>query len=201
MIRMMPTPSVSTMSDEISRNLATLKCYLYTETETRQNRRHFTFSNAFYWMEIFEFWIKFHWTLFLGFQLTIFKHWFSQYRGAGQATNHYLNQWWLVYRRIYGIYRRHFANDIFKCILLNGNIWILNKISLNIVPRVPINNIQALVQSISWRRSGDKPLSEPMMVSLPTQICVLRPQWIKLVIAETQQCPWLCTLLYIYIYM
>ena len=30
-----------------------------------------------------------------------------------------------------------------------------------------------------WRRSGDKPLSEPMMVSLPTHICVTRPQWVK----------------------
>ena len=29
---------------------------------------------------------------------------------------------------------------------------------------------------MDWRRSGDKPLSEPMMVSLPTHICVIRPQ-------------------------
>ena len=26
---------------------------------------------------------------------------------------------------------------------------------------------------------GDKPLSEPMMVRLPTHICVTRPQWVK----------------------
>ena len=32
---------------------------------------------------------------------------------------------------------------------------------------------------MAWRRSGDKPLSEPMMVSLPTHICVTRPQWVK----------------------
>ena len=31
-----------------------------------------------------------------------------------------------------------------------------------------------------WCRSGDKPLSEPMMVSLLTHICVIRPQWVKL---------------------
>ena len=30
-----------------------------------------------------------------------------------------------------------------------------------------------------WRRSGDKPLSEAMMVRLPTHICVTRPQWVK----------------------
>ena len=29
-------------------------------------------------------------------------------------------------------------------------------------------------------RPGDKPLSEPMMVRLPTHICVTRPQWVKL---------------------
>ena len=31
---------------------------------------------------------------------------------------------------------------------------------------------------MAWRRSGDKPLSEPMMVSLLTHICVTRPQWV-----------------------
>ena len=33
---------------------------------------------------------------------------------------------------------------------------------------------------MAWRRPGDKPLSEPMMVCLPTHICVARPQWVKL---------------------
>ena len=32
---------------------------------------------------------------------------------------------------------------------------------------------------MAWRRSGDKPLSEPMMVNLLTNICVTRPQWVK----------------------
>ena len=32
---------------------------------------------------------------------------------------------------------------------------------------------------MAWRRPGDKPLSEPMMVSLPTHICVARPQWVN----------------------
>ena len=30
---------------------------------------------------------------------------------------------------------------------------------------------------MAWRRSGDKPLSEPMMVSLPTPLCITRSQW------------------------
>ena len=30
-----------------------------------------------------------------------------------------------------------------------------------------------------WRRPGDRPLSEPMMVSLLPHLCVTRPQWVK----------------------
>ena len=32
---------------------------------------------------------------------------------------------------------------------------------------------------MAWRRPGDKPLFEPMMISLLTHICVTRPQWVK----------------------
>ena len=32
---------------------------------------------------------------------------------------------------------------------------------------------------MAWRRPGDKPLSEPMLLSLPTHICVTQPQWVK----------------------
>ena len=35
-----------------------------------------TISNAFSWMTMYEFWLRFHWTLFLGVQLTISQHWF-----------------------------------------------------------------------------------------------------------------------------
>ena len=80
---------------------------------------------------------------------------------------------------------RHFADDIFKCIFLNENGWIPITISLQFVPQGSINNIPALVQIMAWRRPGDKPLSGPLMVRLPTHICVIRPQgvnawgWIK----------------------
>ena len=76
---------------------------------------------------------------------------------------------------------RHFADDIFRCILFNENVWIPIKISLNFVPRGSINNTTSLVQIMAWRRPGDKPLSESMMVSLLTHICVTRPQWVKTV--------------------
>ena len=62
---------------------------------------------------------------------------------------------------------RHFPDDIFKFIS-NKNIWILIKIWLKIVSKGPINDIPALFQIMAWHRSGDKPLSEPMMASLLT---------------------------------
>ena len=74
---------------------------------------------------------------------------------------------------------RHFADDIFNCIFLNENVWIPIKISLKFVPEGPINNIPSLVQIMVWRRPGAKPFSGPMMVSLLTDICVTRPQWVK----------------------
>ena len=74
---------------------------------------------------------------------------------------------------------RHFPDDIFKCIFLNENVLILNKISLKFVPKGQINNITALVQIMAWRRPYDKPLSEPRMESLVTHICVTRPRWVK----------------------
>ena len=59
-------------------------------------------------------------------------------------------------------------------------VWILIKISLNSVPRGPINDIPALVQIMVWCWPGGKPLSEPRMFRLLTHICVTRPQWVNL---------------------
>ena len=77
---------------------------------------------------------------------------------------------------------QHFADDIFKRIFFNENVWISINISLKFVPKGLINNNPALVQIMAWRRSGDKPLSEPMIVSLPTHICVTQPQWVKIMV-------------------
>ena len=35
-----------------------------------------TFWNAFSWMKMYKFWLRFHWILFLRVQSTIFQHWF-----------------------------------------------------------------------------------------------------------------------------
>ena len=48
----------------------------------------------------------------------------------------------------------HFLNEKFF-------IWI--QISLEFVPKGPIDNKSAWVQVMAWRRTGDKPLSEPML--------------------------------------
>ena len=72
-----------------------------------------------------------------------------------------------------------FETTFFKCIFLNENICISLKISLGYVRKVRISNIPALVQIMAWRRPGDKPFSEPMMVRLLTPIYVTRPQWVK----------------------
>ena len=119
------------------------------------------------------------------------------------------NQWWLVYWRIYTLLGfneliccwgnpmivpintlrprqncHHFADDISKCIFLIENVWISLHISLKFLPKVRIKNIPALFQIMAWRRSGDKPLSEPMMVKLLTHICGTRPQWVNSFIAN-----------------
>ena len=77
---------------------------------------------------------------------------------------------------------RHLPDDIFKCILLNEDVVISIKILLKFVWRGPINNIPVLVQIMTWHRPGENPSSEPMMVILPTHICVTRLQWVKIYI-------------------
>ena len=73
----------------------------------------------------------------------------------------------------------HFTDDSFKCIFLNENVSVSIKISVKFDPKGPNSIIPALVQIMAWRRPGDKPLSEPMVGSLLTHICVTRPQWVN----------------------
>ena len=82
---------------------------------------------------------------------------------------------WHIYATPLTHWGRVCRNDIFNCVL-NENVCISFKIPLKLCPKVRINNSPALVQIMAWRRPGDKPLSEPMMVSLLTYICVTRPQ-------------------------
>ena len=82
---------------------------------------------------------------------------------------------------------RLFADDTFKCIFLNENIRISTKNSLKFVPKGLIHNIPALVLIMAWRRPGDKPLSEPMLVRSLPHIWVTRPRWVNW---SSQCCQW-----------
>ena len=68
-----------------------------------------------------------------------------------------------------------------NCIFLNENDRIPIQISFNYDPRSPIDNKPALVQVMPWRRTGNKPLPEPMMTSSVTHICGTRGRWVNLV--------------------
>ena len=125
-----------------------------------------------------------------GCQAIATKYWFvidNNTRNRSQLNSNCLNEgstlWLNTLRPSQNA--RHFADDIFKCIFLNINVWISLKISLKFVPKFPIDNIPALVQIMAWRWPGAKPLPEPMMVSLLTHICVTRSQWVKPSTAST----------------
>ena len=57
-----------------------------------------------------------------------------------------------------------FTYYIFRCIFMNEKFYILITISLKFVPKGSIHKNPALIQIMAWRRIGDKPLSEPMLI-------------------------------------
>ena len=75
-------------------------------------------------MKMYEFRLRFHWSLFLRVQLTIFQHWFRWWLDADQATSHYLYQWWLGYWRIYaslGLNELKYLWMIFMTVMFMSN--------------------------------------------------------------------------------
>ena len=139
-------------------------------------------------------WLKLYWWCFqlCGVQLK-YSNKISLFLGVSSMSyNHgYWYHWWFVSVGSICCFAvpintlrprqngRHFADGTFKSILLNENVQILLKISLNCVTRGLINNIPSWVQIMAWRRTGDKPLSEPMMLSFLMHICIIRPQWVN----------------------
>ena len=75
--------------------------------------------------------------------------------------------------------RRHFVDDIFKCIFLNENVLILIKMWPKFVL---VNNI----------RAGVKLSSEPIMIRSLTHVCVTLPQWIYIQPRIVLQIIWSC---------
>ena len=133
---------------------------------------------TFYYVGRWQFWHKLWW-------LEIFHR--HILRGSKLIKTHLRLGWMMLYYFYYHNFNtsrprqngRHFADDIFTCIFLNENVWILIKMSLKFIPKGPINSIPALVLIMAWCRPGDKPLSEPMMVRLKTHMCITRPQWVN----------------------
>ena len=68
----------------------------------------------------------------------------------------------------------HFADDIYKRIIMNKNNRIFIQISLKFVTEGLIDKKLALVQVVAWCRTGDKPLPEPM-VTIPTDSYMRHP--------------------------
>ena len=58
------------------------------------------------------------------------------------------------------------ADDISKCIFFNENDRIPIQVSLKFVHKGPTDNKPALVKVMAWRRTGDKPLPEPMLTQI-----------------------------------
>ena len=56
-----------------------------------------------------------------------------------------------------------FTNNIFKRVFMNQKKCIPIRISLKFVIKGPIDNKSVLVQVMAWRRTGVKPLLEPML--------------------------------------
>ena len=71
----------------------------------------------------------------------------------------------------------HFIDDIFKWIFMNEKFCILIQISPKFVPKGPVDKKTA--QAMTWRRTGDKPLPEPVLPSSVTHICGNRGRLVK----------------------
>ena len=57
----------------------------------------------------------------------------------------------------------HLADGFFKFIFFTENCYVSIQLSLRYVPTCPTDINSALVYIMAWRRTGDKPLSEPMV--------------------------------------
>ena len=71
-------------------------------------------ASAFCRIKMYKFRLRFHRTLFPRVQLTIFQHWLRWWLCAGRATSHCLNQWWVIYWRIY---MRHSASIVWYTLI------------------------------------------------------------------------------------
>ena len=90
-----------------------------------------TFSKSFSSVKIVIYWLKFHWSLSLRVQSIIFQHWCRKWLGTDQVTNHYLNQWWLVYWCIYASFGLNDFIFLWETLIsIHKWVWIITSTSL-----------------------------------------------------------------------
>ena len=152
------------------------------------------FANAFCWMKN-VFWFKCQWGLCARVQLQLGNIgsdnglvrnkpkaivWTNDDISHSPSVSYHIEaeiKWPPLCRRHYQTHFLWVLHPRWQICCVIESRCILIEISLKFVPKGPINNIPTLVQIMAWRRPNNTPLSEPMMVRLPTHICVTRPQW------------------------
>ena len=128
--------------------------------------------------KLFVYWLHFRMNVIDLCKLTISHHrWLLS---VEQVPGHYING---ILRRVFAVEAKWppFSIRHFQMHSLEWKCMISIKISLKFVHGGSINNIPALVQIMARHRPGAKPLSETIMVILPTHICVTRPQWVDVI--------------------
>ena len=106
------------------------------------------------WQWKYTFYVSVSWRKFITTMVN-FTWWFIAQSEFTTIVIFNVNTWRPEYSH------SHFADDIFKCILLNENIWIALEISVRFVPKVRINKFLALFQIMTLRRPGDITVSGP----------------------------------------
>ena len=112
--------------------------------------------------------------------------------GNGLTLCHHLKQYWfssMMHMYHQAAVNQHieaetkwppFCRWHFQMHFLEWKCMKFNKISHKFVSKGPITNIPTLVQIMAWRQPGNKPLSEPMLVSLLMHTYVAWPQCVNI---------------------
>ena len=130
------------------------------------------------------------------------QSWIRNTRQRTESTNHAYSHWAAPWRyehirleqlihwgpdKMAAVYRMAFLHAI----VLNGNIWIAIKVSLNLFAKGPVNrtnNNPAVIQMITCRLNDAKKLWLAINGSLRTHICVTGPHWVKFAVIDICRC-------------
>ena len=77
--------------------------------------------------------------------------------------------------------------------LSNASSWVKMfnfrlKFHCSLFPWVRLKIKPAMVQMMAWRRTGDKPLFEPIMAKFFLRCCVIRPLWVNIKLSKVKKC-------------